>query len=284
MDLLQYTQQLCRQYDISPQKSKGQHFLIKQDVIERIIEASQLTADDTAVEIGPGLGVLTMELVKHAGRVLTIELDQKVITYLKAQLATISNVELVESDVLRVQPRDLGLTEFGYKVVANLPYNITAPILRKFLEPKIAKKETLAQPRPSEMVVMVQKEVAERLIAQPGEMSIRAISAQFYADVEMLFVVGRDDFYPAPRVDSAVIRIRLKQELPHIDIPAFFRLVRIGFSARRKQLHNNLSSGFHLSRTEATDVLTRADLRTDIRAQDLSIEQWMKLLAVLSTR
>ncbi len=284
MDLRDYTQQLCRQYDISPNKSKGQHFLINQSVIDRIIEASGLSQSDTVIEIGPGLGVLTMELGKHVGRVITIELDQKVITYLKGQLATVPNIELVENDVLRVWPRDLALDEFGYKVVANLPYNITAPILRKFLEPKISKKETVAQPRPSEMVVMVQKEVAERLIAQPGEMSILAISAQFYAEVELLFIVGRDDFYPAPRVDSAVIRVKLKQKLPNIDIPAFFRLVRIGFSARRKQLHNNLSSGFHLSREEATALLVSAHLRVDIRAQDLSIEQWMKLLEVLSVK
>lgn len=260
---------ICAKYDIRPSKSKGQNFLTDQSVVDRIIAAADIKAGETVLEVGPGLGVLTGELGKRAGRIVAVELDRQALEFLHAEFFSYGNLELIEKDVLRLNRTEVGLSDFGYKVVSNLPYNITSKFLRLFIE---------QSPRPSEMVLMVQKEVAQRIVAESGEMSLLSLACQFYADCGMLFEVTRDRFWPAPAVDSVVIRLKLKENLPDVDVREMFRLARIGFASRRKQLHNNLASGLKISSGEAKEALKSLGLDEKIRAQDLSVDDWMALV------
>ena len=191
--------QLLRQFGFKPKKRLGQHFLIDEAVLERILSAAEVSPGDIVVEIGPGLGVLTEGLAKRGARVIAVELDSKLVALLKKRLAAFPDVKIIRADILKVTPRQLlqdNLTASelvrGYKVIANLPYYITSPVLRHFLE---------AQPRPSEMVVMVQKEVGEAIAATPGKMSLLSVKTQFYSKPAIISYVPAASFYPPPKVD-----------------------------------------------------------------------------------
>ncbi len=259
---------ICTKYDIVPSKSKGQNFLIDTNIVEKIIVVSNIDSKEIVMEIGPGVGVLTGELVKKAKKLIAIELDRNACNFLRAEFASEKGFELIEQDVLRLNRIELGLKNLGYKVVANLPYNITSKFLRLFLE---------QEPKPSEMILMVQKEVAQRMVAKPGEMSLLALSAQLYSVPEILFEVSRNSFWPAPNVDSAVIRLKLKEKLPNISDKALFRIAKMGFSARRKQLHNNISAGLKISSEQAKEAIVFCGFDEKIRAQDLGVEEWIRL-------
>jgi 16S rRNA (adenine1518-N6/adenine1519-N6)-dimethyltransferase len=252
-------------------KSLGQNFLNSPEIIEKIVEKANLNNEEIVVEIGAGEGVLTEILIKKAKKVIAIELDDRLIPLLEKKFETTKNVEIVHADILKINMLDFlekhNLNKENYKVVANIPYYITAPIIRLFLElPK----------QPREILLMVQKEVAERIIAQPGEMSILAIACQFYADVEYLFSVPKKFFTPIPKVDSAIIKFTIKNQKGDKD-KNFFRLVKIGFSAKRKTLSNNLANGFHKNKGEIEEILKKVNLKTTVRAQELSIEDWKNL-------
>lgn len=254
-------------------KSLGQNFLKNDAVIARIVESAEIGADDVVLEIGPGQGVLTESLAEKAQKVLAIELDDRLISVLRKRFEDRDNVEIIHDDVLHMNVDELlekhALLTARYKLVANIPYYITAPIIRLFLE--------LAYP-PEEIVLMVQKEVAERITARPGAMSVLAVSAQYYADVEYLFTVPREDFDPVPAVDSAVVKLKRKnEELETVDVKSFFRVVKIGFSARRKTLVNNLSAGYHKDKKEVATILSECDIDAKARAQELSLDQWKAL-------
>lgn len=262
-----------RKNNISPSYARGQNFLIDKNILEKIIEAADLKKSDVVLEIGAGFGTLTEELAEKAEKVITVESDRGILPILKKNLAKYENVEIVENDILRIANHELRIMNHGYKIIANLPYQITSAVLRKFLE---------NEPRPSEMVVMVQKEVAERICALPGEMSILSVSVQFFGHPEIIQIVPRSSFYPEPEVDSAILRVsRIKNKseanLKQINAKDFFRAVKIGFSARRKQLHNNLTNGFRLESEEVKDILLSLGLDIQARAQDLSVEDWMRL-------
>jgi 16S rRNA (adenine1518-N6/adenine1519-N6)-dimethyltransferase len=261
--------ELCESYGIAPAKSRGQNFLIDDSALQKIAEAGELTEKDTVLEVGPGLGVLTDELLKRAGRVVAVELDRNILAYLKVKYVEQKNLELVEGDVLSLNLADYGLKSGEYKVVANLPYNITSYFLRLFLGN--------IQNKPKEMVLMIQKEVAERIVAHAGEMSVLAVMAQFYAETEIVAEVPKDSFWPSPKVDSTVIKLKLKENLPKIDIKNFFRIVKVGYSAKRKQLHNNLANGLKLPSPEIKEILVAMGYDEKIRAQDLEVEDWVKL-------
>jgi len=252
-------------------KSLGQNFLTNNDVIERIIDSTEIEGV-VVIEVGPGEGVLTEALAGTAQRVVAVELDDRLIPQLQERFGEYDNVTIVHGDILHMNVEELvsQYTPDGkYKVVANIPYYITAPIIRLFLE--LAKL-------PEEIVLMVQKEVAQRLTAQPGEMSILAVSAQYYADVKYLFTVGKEDFKPVPKVDSAIIQLKIKnEELRTGDTKEFFKTVKIGFSAKRKTLCNNLANGFHLDKKDVEDILVSLKLKSDVRAQELSVVQWQEL-------
>ena len=271
---LSQIRQVCNQYDIRPAKSRGQNFLIDQNIVKKIMVVAELGKDDVVLEVGPGLGTLTKELLlSQAKKIIAVELDKKINEFLKAEFFEEKKLELVEGDILKINLKDLELADFKYKIVANLPYNITAQFLRLFLE---------HSPRPKEIIVMVQKEVAQRIIAKAGEMSVLAVAAQFFGEPKILFKVGHDCFWPEPEVDSAVIKIDLKSDLPPVDVKKFFRIVRIGFSARRKQLHNNLAAGLGLKNSQIKQFFNNFGWREDIRAQDLGVEDWIKLFEILN--
>ena len=278
--LLSHTLQLLRRYDLRARKELGQNFLIDTDILERIIAAAELTPSDLVVEIGPGLGVLTEQLAQKAGWVLAIELDDNLAAILKQRLSSYSNVTIINADVLKTDPAALleehkgklppGINPASYKVVANLPYYITSPTLRHLLE---------ASAKPKTMVVMVQKEVAEQITAKPGKLSLMGISIQLYGNPTLVTKVPASSFYPAPKVDSAVLRIEIYPQ-PAVDIgdsEGFFKIVRAGFSHARKQLHNSLERGLLLPKEDVLELLNKAGIDIERRAQTLTLEEWGRL-------
>jgi len=272
--LLDRTRKLLRRSGLRARKRLGQHFLIDEGVLYRILDAAALKPDDTVVEVGPGLGVLTEELAERAGRVIAIELDDKLAEILKQDLTALDNVRIINGDILKIDPASL-LPEQSrnYKVVANLPYYITSPVLRHFLE---------ADTPPQLLVVMVQKEVAEEIAARPGRMSLLSVSVQLYGKPEIVEYVPAASFYPAPEVDSAILKVvpytRILIEVT--DRESFFTLVRAGFSAARKQLANSLTQGLSLSKAETLSLLEGAEIEAKRRAETLSIEEWLHLWRV----
>jgi 16S rRNA (adenine1518-N6/adenine1519-N6)-dimethyltransferase len=274
---LTQTRRLLRQFDLRARKGLGQHFLIDGEVLKRITSAAELTSTDVIVEVGPGLGVLTRELAQKASRVIAIELDSKLAAALEQTLTSFNNVTIINDDVLRIEPRDL-VTEpkTGYKVVANLPYYITSPVLRHFLE---------ASAKPELMLVMVQKEVAEAIVAKPGEMSLLSVSVQFYGEPRIIGYVPAQCFYPAPKVDSAILRIDpYPQPAVAVDEEGFFNIVRAGFTAPRKQLANSLAQGLGVSKADALSLLEAANIVPQRRAETLSLGEWARLWGVFKEK
>ncbi len=271
---------MLQRFDLQPRKGLGQHFLVDEEVLKLITPAAELTPDDTVVEIGPGLGMLTRELAGQAGRVLTIELDNKLAAMLKQTLSSLSNVTIINKDILEVDPavllRDTAINiSSGYKVVANLPYYITSPVLRHFLEASV---------KPQIMVVMVQKEVAETIVAEPGQMSILSISVQFYGKPRIISHVPARCFYPAPKVDSAILRVDVypRPQVAATDEAGFFEVVRAGFSAPRKQIVNSLTQGLKLPKAEALTLLEKAGIAAQRRAETLTLGEWAQLWQVIT--
>ena len=276
--LTQTTRRLLNNLDARAKKSLGQHFLIDSGVLRKIVDAAELSPQDTVIEVGPGLGVLTSELAKRAGRVIAVELDDNLSALLKKTLSWASNLNVIHEDVLKITPAALlGKAaipaEHGYKVVANLPYYITSAVLRHFLE---------GDARPGVMVVMVQKEVARAITAAPGEMSLLSVAVQLYGDARIVSSVSAHSFFPAPKVDSAILKIRLHPS-PFIETArtdSFFGLVRAGFCANRKQLINSLSQGLSLPKEDVRPLLETAGIDPMRRAETLTIPEWVKLWGV----
>jgi len=255
-----------------PNKSLGQHWLHDRDVLAHIADSAQLTPDDTVLEIGPGLGTLTSELLRRAHKVVAVEFDSELAQKLPGQFPG-KNLEVVTSDILSY---DLSSLPSGYKVVANVPYYITSKIVQLLMT---------AENKPATAVLLVQKEVAERLAAQPGDMSILAISAQVFADVSLGDVVPAALFTPPPKVDSQVV-IMHTRPTPLVDSQSerdFFRVVKAGFSAKRKKLRSSLSGGLGIPKDEAETLLVKAGISADVRAEDLSIDEWLKLQGALTS-
>lgn len=251
-------------------KSLGQHWLRDRDALSHIADCAELSPDDTVLEIGPGLGTLTSELLRRAGKVVAVEFDSELARKLPAQFPG-KNLEVVSIDILKF---DLTSLPVGYKVVANVPYYITSKII-KMLMTSINK--------PLITALLVQKEVAERLAAKPGKMSILAVSAQVFADVSLGDVVPAKLFTPAPKVDSQVVILRTRQNPFFTDINEddFFRVVKAGFSSKRKKLRSSLAGGLKLSKDEAETILNKANISPDIRAEALDLDAWVRLTRVL---
>ncbi len=248
-------------------KSLGQHWLTDRDVLGNIADSASIDTTDTVLEIGPGLGTLTSELLRRAERVVAVELDGDLARKLPGQFPG-KNLEVVKGDVLEF---DLTTLPKGYVVVANVPYYITS---------KIVQLLTTSTNPPKRIVLLVQKEVAQRLAAKPGDLSILAVSAQLYADVTLGDVVPAEFFTPPPKVDSQVVIMNMRSELlvSREDERLFFRVVKAGFSAKRKKLKSSLASGFHLEKSDSERVITKAGIDPDARAEELSIEDWKRLV------
>ena len=248
-------------------KSLGQHWLTDRSILAAIAEEAAIAPDDTVLEIGPGLGTLTSELLRRAARVVAVEFDADLARKLPGQFPG-KNLEVVHADILDF---DLSSLPSNYKVVANVPYYITSKIVQKVSE---------ASNPPQTVVVLVQREVAERIAARPGAMSMLSVSAQVFFEAKTGIEVPREYFTPPPEVDSQTVLLRRRQSplVAEPDRKAFFRVVRAGFSERRKKLRSCLAGGLHLAKPDVDELLQRAHIDPEARAQELSIEQW-KILA-----
>ena len=264
---------LLRRHGIArTNKRLGQHLLVSRKALDAVVSAAELTDADSALEVGSGHGALTVELAKRAGRVVAIEMDRDILPALAETTAQYPNVEVIPSDLLKV---DLGGVFGGapYKFVANLPYYITALILRRIFE---------ATPRPTLMVVMTQREVAERMVAPAGELSLLGLSVQFYGTPRIVSLVPPGAFYPPPKVESAIVRIDVRPDLPLDDAgrDLLFSLAHAAFGGKRKQIHNSLAQNLRLAPEQVARWLAASDIGEDRRAQSLSLEDWLRLTNV----
>ncbi len=277
MDLLIKTKKLCQAYNIKPVRSRGQNFLINDDVYKKIIKAADLNKDDVVLEVGPGLGFLTEKLAGKVSKIVAVEVDRKLADVLRARLDSlrIKNVEIINSNILKISniqyPIFNKITNNKFKVVANLPYNITSIFLRKFLSDEI---------KPELMVLMLQKEVADRIVACPPKMSLLAVSVQFYSSPEIIEYIDKENFWPMPAVNSAIVKIRGAGQGSVQNEKEIFQLVKFGFSAKRKMLKNNLAAGFRITQKEAEEKIKKAGFNSKIRAQELFLKDWIKIFNI----
>jgi 16S rRNA (adenine1518-N6/adenine1519-N6)-dimethyltransferase len=279
--LLSRTKDLLREYGLQARKGLGQHFLVNSGILNMITGAAELSPSDLVLEVGPGIGILTRELVGQAGWVIAVELDTRLAEMVKETLLPESNFSIINTDVLKVEPLELIQQEKGkfpaaiadplnYKLVANIPYYITQPIIRHFCEAKL---------KPRIMVIMVQKEVAKNIIAQPGDLSLLAISVQYYGKPEIVGYVPARNFYPAPKVDSAILKITMYPKPPLIvtSEKSFFKIVRAGFCARRKQVANSLAQGLDIPKPEVLSLMEKTEVIPQKRPETLTLEEWAHL-------
>ena len=260
---------LLQQFGIAPKKSLGQNFLADGAALRKIIAAAEIAPDDRVLEIGPGLGSLTTLLAASASRVVAVEIDDRFLAPLEYVLGGHDNVVLVHGDILALDPSEL-VPGDGYLVVANIPYYITSALIRHLLE---------AENQPRRLVLTVQKEVAQRICASPGKLSLLALSVQIYGRPEICARIPARAFYPAPKVDSSVVRVDLFED-PTIGTELrsdFFKLAKAGFSQKRKTLRNALAGGLHLSKEAAVALLTDAEVDPGRRAETLTIDEWQAL-------
>jgi 16S rRNA (adenine1518-N6/adenine1519-N6)-dimethyltransferase len=264
---------LLKRYDLRAHRGLGQNFIQDPLALAKIVSSAEIEPIDTVLEIGPGLGSLTRYLAVSAKEVIAVELDENLLPPLKAVLSPYQNIRLIHGDILKLSPKDLNLGN-DYIVVANIPYYITSAVIRHLLE---------SESKPRRIVLTVQKEVAQRICAEPGDMSLLALSVQIYGKPHIAAHIPANAFFPAPKVDSAVLIVeiysspRIKEEL----LPTVFKLIKAGFSQKRKTLRNSLSSGLHISPTEAANRLTQVNIDPQRRAETLSIEEWEELSEIL---
>lgn len=270
MSLLKDVQRLCLLYQIKPLRRRGQNFLINEDKIEKIIEVADLDKKDSVVEIGAGIGNLTKEISLKVKKVLAIEIDKNLVKILNSELKKYKNIKICQKDVREFNPKEYNLKK--YKVVANIPFNITGLVLRRFLEFKI---------KPELMVLIIQKEVGERIIAQPSEMSRLAVMVNFYGQPEIIGSLGKSNFWPRPKVDSVILRIKTRPNLLFKNEKKFFQIVRNGFNSRRKYLLNNLVKSGIIEKEKGKKIFQKANLDLKIRAQELKVSDWVKLASLL---
>ncbi len=266
---------LLHRYQLRPDKKLGQNFLADTGWLRKVVDTAGLQPGDSVLEVGPGLGSLTRQLAAQAGQVLAVELDGRLIPALEEVLAPFGNIELIHADILALDPLKL-VQRFdqktAYLVVANIPYYITSALIRHLLEAPL---------RPSRMVLTVQKEVAERIVAVPNDMNLLALSVQVYGAPQIAAIVPASAFIPSPKVESAIVRIDIDPKLrfsPAI-LGRFFRLAKAGFSQKRKTLRNSLSGGLGCSPEQAASLLASAGIDPNRRAETLSLEEWGNLAA-----
>lgn len=272
-----YTKEVLKNHGFTFSKSLGQNFLIDGNIVRKICEEGNITKEDNILEIGPGIGTLTEELSLRANKVVAIELDNKLLPILKDTLKNYSNIEIIHGDILKVDLNKIIEENFNngpIKVVANLPYYITTPIIGRLIEEDIGLHS---------IIVMVQKEVADRVVADPGSKDFSSLSVfvQYYTEPEIILQVPKTVFMPRPKVDSAVLKLELKEEkLNLVNKELFFKIVKAAFSQRRKTLANSLTSKeIGLTKKEIKEVLKKSNIDSTKRAEDLSVEDFVKISA-----
>lgn len=256
---------LLKSKNLYTEKKFGQNFLFNTNIVEKIIETADIKQTDHIIEVGPGLGILSIELAKKAGKLTVIEKDPKLISHLTETFKTFSNIEIINRDILTTKP-----PQTPYKVVANIPYYITSPILTHFLNRPI-------EQQPKTMTLMTQLEVAQKICANRGDHSVLSLCTQLYAFPKIIQQVSPDNFFPAPKVNSAIIRLETRQT-PQIDHPdLFIKIIKKAFSQKRKTLGNSLSSMNGFNKTSIEQLLVKADLKANIRPQNLDFDDWNRL-------
>lgn len=267
---------LLREFSLHPDKRLGQNFLSDPVALQRVAETAHISAQDTVIEIGAGLGSLTRYLALFAHKVIAIEIDPKLIPPLKQVVAPFRNIEIIQGDILKLQPDELNPST-DYLVVANIPYYITSAIIRHLLS---------ATTRPKRVVLTLQYELAQRICAEPGNMSLLALSVQVFSEPHIKARIPAGAFYPAPKVDSAILRLDLFSEplIPKPNLDIFFNLSQAGFSQKRKMLRNAMSAGLHLDPNSVEAVLNQAGIDPHRRAETLSIAEWGTLTQIFIDR
>lgn len=269
-----------------PRKRFGQNFLTDRNILAKIVRAAEINPSDTVLEIGPGLGHLTRALAETNARIVAVELDRDLAKNLFAEFSNASNVQILQGDILAQPPNQwLGAAGFvesphepeklvaptAYLIVANIPYYITSAILRYLLE---------TETPPARIVVMVQREVAEQIIAKPPRANLLGVSVQYFGAPRIIDIVPAGAFYPRPKVDSAIVRIDVTTPRDKSQAAHFFQIVRAGFSAKRKQLHNALTRGLRLNAAQVGELLLRAQIDPTRRAETLALSEWETLARV----
>jgi len=263
-----FIKNLFKKYRIRPVKYLGQNFLIDNSVLKKIIKAAELLKNDTVLEIGPGIGNLTIELAKRVKKVIAVEKDTKITEILKENLKGFDNVEIIQDDILKVPNTKYKIQNTKYKVVANLPYYLTSPVIRKFLE---------AERQPKEMILMVQKEVSQR-ICSSKKMNLLAVSVQFYAKPEIISFVPKNSFWPKPKVDSAIIKLKVKKQNAKVNKNLFFKVIKAGFSHPRKKVLRNLEKELKLNREKVEKIFLKNKINFDSRPENLSLKDWLLIV------
>ena len=263
-------QPLLKHFHIQPRKSLGQNFLMEPAGLLKVIDAAELSGSEEVLEIGAGLGSLTYLLAQTCARVTAVEIDRHLLEPLAEALKPFTNVQIVHGDILELDPANLVSRE-NYVVVANIPYYITSAIIRHLLE---------ASPKPSRVILTIQKEVAQRILARDSKMSLLSLSVFVFGEPQIAGTIPAGSFFPAPDVDSAVLRIRLHPEplIPSSQLDLFFKLAHAGFGQKRKTLRNSLSAGLSLPTGEVEARLLKADIDPSRRAETLSMAEWAKLV------
>jgi 16S rRNA (adenine1518-N6/adenine1519-N6)-dimethyltransferase len=263
--------EMLKNNDLFAKKKLGQNFLISGSTLTKIVETADLSKKDYVIEVGPGFGILTEQLALKADRVSACEYDAELIPILKKNLQAHTNIEIIHEDALKLR-----LPSENYKLVANIPYYITSPILMHFLDPK-----TADQKRPELIVLLVQKEVAQKICVKQGEYSVLSLEVQIFGKPSIAGYVNKNCFYPEPKVDSAILKIEVFPTPAISDTTLFMRIIKTAFSQRRKTLINSLRSGIKCTREELDEILLKAEIIPSRRPQELSIEEWQKLVDAL---
>lgn len=260
---------LLRDYHLLPKKGLGQNFLVDASALKELVKAAEITPGATVLEVGPGVGSLTRCLAQVSGRVVAVELDEALIPVLHKVLSAWDNIEIIRGDILELDPARI-VGEEGYYVVANIPYYITSMLIRHLLEARI---------KPSRLVLTVQREVAERICARPGDLSLLALSVQVYGFARPVLHIPAGAFYPIPKVDSTAVRVDLftQPAIPAERLNLFFRLAKAGFSQKRKTLRNALSAGLHLPSEKVVQIISTSGIDPRRRAETLNITEWAEL-------
>jgi 16S rRNA (adenine1518-N6/adenine1519-N6)-dimethyltransferase len=265
---------LLRAHGLAPKKSLGQNFLVDTAALEHLVQAAEIAPEAVVLEVGPGLGSLTRHLALAARRVVAVELDDKLIPVLEEVLEGMPNVEIIHADILKVDPAAL-MGQDGYSVIANIPYYITSNLIRHLLE---------AKEKPARLVLTIQREVAERITAKPGDMSLLALGVQVYGRPKIVARIPAGAFYPPPTVDSAVVRVDLYPEplISSGQLDTFFRLAKAGFGQKRKTLRNALGAGLSWPGAQVAELLASAGIDPQRRAETLSLDEWKALTGKFS--
>ena len=290
MSILAEIKTELNQLGIAPKKSLGQNFLVNEGIYKKIIAAAEIQKGGMVIEVGPGLGTLTQFLLDADAEILAIEKDRQLAEYLKTKFAAEKHVKIIEDDILNFDPKRWMLNAKRFKVVGNIPYYLTSHLLKIIFEkwsrsPSDRGSSTKSGPQPELIVLMIQKEVAQRIVAEPPNMNLLAVSIQYYAKAEIAGTVSRGSFWPQPKVDSAIIKVAPKTEIPEaVETERFFRVLKAGFSGTRKQLINTLSGGLKLPREIVNSRLLSLGIATQRRAETLTLDEWQNIATTLLPR